>query len=104
MRLLHGIGCDAISRRIKHLTDRLIEGMRSKGYIVVSPRTGEQWSGIVCFTSSKHDHNAIARSMRKDHRTEIAVREGRLRVSPHFYNTDAQIDRLIDHLPGHGGS
>jgi selenocysteine lyase/cysteine desulfurase len=101
MRLLHGIGVDAISRRIKHLTDRLIEGVRAKGYKVLSPRGGERWSGIVCFTSPTHDHNAIARAMRKDHRTEIVVREGRLRVSPHFYNTDQQIERLVERLPGH---
>ena len=36
-----------------------------------------------------------------EHKTEIAVREGRLRASPHFYNTEEQIDRLIAALPGH---
>ncbi len=29
----------------------------------------------------------------------VALRQGRLRASPHFYNTEAQIDRLIDALP-----
>jgi selenocysteine lyase/cysteine desulfurase len=65
------------------------------------PRTGDRWSGIVTFTSAVHDHEQIVRVLRKQHRTEIALREGRLRVSPHFYNTIEQIDRLIDHLPGH---
>ena len=101
MKFLHGFGADAISQRINHLTDRLIAGLRDKGYTVISPRREKHWSGIVCFTSPKHDHKAIATQMRKDHRTEIVVREGRLRVSPHFYNTDEQIDRLIEHLPGH---
>jgi selenocysteine lyase/cysteine desulfurase len=102
MRLLHGLGADAVSRRIKHLTDRLIAGLSGKGYQIISPRGGQQWSGIVCFTSPTHDHNAIARTLRKDHQTEIVVREGRLRASPHFYNTDEQIDRLIERLPpGH---
>jgi len=55
----------------------------------------------VSFTSSAHDPQAIVRKLRKEHHTEIVVREGRLRASPHFYNTEAQIDRLIDLLPAH---
>ena len=101
MEFLHSLGADAISQRIKHLTDRLIEGVRDKGYSVISLRRENQWSGIVCFTSPNHDHSAIVRALRKDHNTEIVVREGRLRVSPHFYNTDEQIDRLVDQLPSH---
>jgi selenocysteine lyase/cysteine desulfurase len=35
----------------------------------------------------------------RENRIEIALREGRLRASPHFYNTEAQMDRLIDAMP-----
>lgn len=99
--LLNSIGPAAISTRIQHLTDHLIAGLRTKGYQIVCPRTDDAWSGIVSFTSAAHDHTAIAKMLKKNHRTEIAVREGRLRVSPHFYNTEEQINRLIDHLPAH---
>jgi selenocysteine lyase/cysteine desulfurase len=37
--------------------------------------------------------------LRAEHKTEIALREGRLRVSAHFYNTEAQIDNLLSLLP-----
>ena len=101
MELLNSLGVDAISARIRHVTDRLIEGVQRKGYTVISPRDGQQWSGIVSFTSPAHDHAAIARTLRAEHKTEVVVREGRLRASPHFYNTDDQIDRLTGHLPAH---
>jgi selenocysteine lyase/cysteine desulfurase len=101
MELLHGLGSGAVSQRIKHLTDRLIAGVRGKGYQVVSPRDAEQWSGIVSFASKAHDHDAITKMLRKDHKTELMVRGGRLRCAPHFYNTDEQIDRLIERLPAH---
>jgi cysteine desulfurase / selenocysteine lyase len=39
--------------------------------------------------------------LRKQHQVEIAMREGRLRASPHFYNTEEQIERLVEVLPGH---
>ena len=101
LELLESIGLANIASRIKHLTDRLISGLIGKGYLVVSPRQGEQWSGIVSFASLKHRHEDIFRTLRREHHTEIALREGRLRASPHFYNTDEQIDRLIDVLPAH---
>ena len=101
LELLHSVGIDAIAARVKLLGERLIDGLRIKGYSVISPRGGEQWSGIVSFTSPSRDHAAIMRDLRKNHKTEIALREGRLRASPHFYNTEEQIDRLIEHLPGH---
>src|SRR5256885_17221459 len=99
--LFSRVGIDAITSRTKFLTDRLIEGLQGKGYSIISPRTADQWSGIVSSTSPAHDHEAIIRTLRKDHHTEIAFREGRLRASPHFYNTEQQIDRLVERLPAH---
>jgi selenocysteine lyase/cysteine desulfurase len=101
MELLSGLGAESISARTKTVTDRLIAGLERKGYVIVSPRDGQQWSGIVSFASPVHDPVAIAKTLRAEGRTEIVVREGRLRASPHFYNSDEQIDRLIEHLPGH---
>jgi selenocysteine lyase/cysteine desulfurase len=101
IELLLSVGISAIADRIKHLTDYLIAGLQSKGYTIISPRAGDQWSGIVGFTTSRHDQNQIWRVLRQNHKTEIAVREGRLRCSPHFYNTEEQLDRLILDLPGH---
>lgn len=99
--LLASVGAVAISQRLKHLTDRLIMGLMAAGYQIISPRADDQWSGIVSFTSSRHNHEQIVVALRKQQKFEIALREGRLRVSPHFYNTDEQIDHLIAALPAH---
>jgi selenocysteine lyase/cysteine desulfurase len=99
--LFERAGGDAVSARIKLLTDRLVAGLRSRGYQVASPRGGDQWSGIVSFSSPLHDPAAVARTLRKEQRTEVVVREGRLRASPHFYQTGDHIDRLVEHLPAH---
>lgn len=101
VELLHDIGVAAISQRLRHLTDHLIARLSEKGYQILSPRTGEQWSGIVSFTTPTHDQKQIVTMLRKEHHIEIALREGRLRCSPHFYNTEEQLDRLVERLPGH---
>jgi selenocysteine lyase/cysteine desulfurase len=99
LQLIKSVGISNIFDRLKVLTDRLIDGLTSKGYPVISSRRFGQWSGIVSFTSPKQKPEEIWLKLRKEHQTEIAVREGRLRVSPHFYNTEAQIDRLIGLFP-----
>ena len=103
LELLQSVGIDAIASRVKVLTDRLAEQLPRLGYQVISPakRSGESWSGIVSFVSPKHDHKRIAEMLRAEKKIEIACRENRLRASPHFYTTEAQIDQLVEALPGH---
>jgi selenocysteine lyase/cysteine desulfurase len=101
LEMLKELGIHAVAERIKHLTDHLIARLQFKGYTILSPRAADAWSGIVSFASPTHSHDSIVTHLRKQHRIEIALREKRLRVSPHFYNTDAQIDRLVEALPGH---
>src|SRR4029079_14441269 len=90
--MLLALGTENVANRLHHLGERLRMGLEWKGHQIVSTRAVGRWSGITSFVSRFHDHDQIVRTMRKDHKIEIAVREGRLRVSPHFYNTDAQID------------
>lgn len=100
LELLAGVGIANIAERIRLLGDRLIEGLESRGFHIVSPRDDQQWSGIVSFVWPKapDEHRRIVQVLRKEKHIEIALREGRLRASPHFYNTEQQINRLIDAL------
>jgi cysteine desulfurase/selenocysteine lyase len=99
VELLTEVGVDAVANRLKDLTDHFINRVSQRGYQVLSPRKHEQWSGGVAFTSPHHELQPIVTALRKEHRIEIALREGRLRCSPHFYNTEAQLDRLAALLP-----
>ena len=101
IELLLDVGLDAVWTRIEALTARLCRGVDEKGYEVVSPRTHEaERSGIVIFRA-RPDAPPPERIV-ADLRALgiiIVVREGRLRASPHFYNTDEQVDRLVEALP-----
>jgi selenocysteine lyase/cysteine desulfurase len=99
IKLLQEIGIANIQVRVKELTDRLADGVQSKGWSVQSPRTPSEWSGIVLFGSQKHDVVALKRHLREEFRIIVAHRMGGLRASPHVYNSEDEIDQLVDALP-----
>lgn len=99
--LLGEIGIDRIAGRLLDLTDLLVEGVRAKGYHVVSSRKRSEASGIVAFASDVHDHKRIQEHLQSEHRVVIAVRGKRLRASPHVYNSEREIRQLVELLPGH---
>lgn len=101
IRLFLDVGVSQVQVRVKHLTDMLVEGVRSKGWKLHSPRTAAEWSGIVAFSSDKHDTDAIRKHLRNEFKIIVANRLGRLRASPHFYNTPDEMQQLIDALPAH---
>jgi cysteine desulfurase/selenocysteine lyase len=90
-----------VEARILGLTDYAITGLNRLGYPVVSPRrTGEQ-SGIVCFQPPP-EHGALTAPQIVEQLAERAIyaaeRSGVVRISPHFYNTPAEIDTLLNVL------
>ena len=95
------VGVDVIWARVDALNTRLCEGLADKGYRVFTPRrdAGER-SGIVVFEAAEGGPSAAEIVKRlAEKKIAVALREGRLRVSPHFYNSRAQIDALVAALP-----
>lgn len=99
LELLLEAGIDQVQFRVKHLTDTLVAGLRRRGWKVHSPRTASEWSGIVSFSSDKHDVDALRKHLRGEFKIVLANRLGRLRSSPHFYNTEDEIQQVVDALP-----
>ncbi|MCS7033801.1 MAG: aminotransferase class V-fold PLP-dependent enzyme [Phycisphaerae bacterium] len=100
IQMLLSAGIARVEARIGQLTSHLVDGLRARGYRICSPREGLMWSGIVSFLPpGEVDPAATARRLREQHRIELVVREGRLRASPHFYNTIDEMDQLIEALP-----
>ena len=109
--LLLDVGIDTVWSRVEALTQRFAEGAREKGYRIHSPREhADERSGIVIFEPPSPppapEANKAAVNIKRmvadleKQNIIIVVRGGRLRMSPHFYNTDEQVDRLVAALPG----
>lgn len=92
----------AIAQRVHQLTCRLTDRLNAKGYRVFSPRkTMAECSGIVSFlppVALETPLPTIVGNLQQQ-KIILAIRHGRLRASPHFYNTLDQMDRLVDSLP-----
>jgi selenocysteine lyase/cysteine desulfurase len=99
LSLLMELGIDNIAASIIDFTDRACERLRDIGATIVSDRRsdhrgGEQRSGIVAFELPGRDQMALKRhAMRQE--VVFGVRAGRLRISPHAYNNEEDLERLI---------
>ena len=99
LRLFNRLGIASIERRILALTDYLCEQLEAHGYRVFSPRGDREKSGIVSFYPKRRKAEAVWASLLK-RGFVTSARKGRIRISPHFYNTFEEIDRLLHALSG----
>lgn len=97
LELLLDVGIERIEAQIMALTDRLLEQLHAEGYPIVTPHACRaERSGIVSFVP-KEEPEALARRL-KAAGIVVSARGPCIRVSPHFYNTAGEIDRLMDEL------
>jgi len=92
------VGVERIGPAVLKLTDRLAEGAASKGYEVMGPRTPETSSGIVSVRREGISSQMIVRGL-KDKGIIAAPRQGWVRMSPHFYISPGEIERVVESLP-----
>jgi len=97
LELLLRIGLPEVSARVLELTDYLCEGARRRGLEVFSSRAPGEQSGIVSLSLPGRDVGAVVRRC-KEQGVVVNQRAGRLRVSPHCYNTAAELDQLVEVL------
>jgi selenocysteine lyase/cysteine desulfurase len=95
---LGSLGWEAIFRQVAQLSSRLSERLLEQGFEVLTPRAAA--AGIVsirCQDSRERVDRLAEQSIFVEDRDSI------LRVSPHFYNTEAEVERLVAALASHSG-
>jgi selenocysteine lyase/cysteine desulfurase len=97
--LLYEIGLDVVQNRIHALAGRLVSGIAAiPALSLVTPSSDSRRAGIVSFNVKDVD----ATSARLNHaRVSHSVRGGGvIRFSPHVYNTEQEVDRVLALLDG----
>jgi len=95
LELLLDAGIAEVERRVLGLTDYLCDRAAARGWQVFSSRAPAEKSGIV---SLLHPTLPAAEVMNRCRAAGVIVnnRANRVRVSPHAYNTEDEIDRFLD--------
>jgi selenocysteine lyase/cysteine desulfurase len=99
MEVLLDTGVDAIWRHVQALGDRLCEGLAGIGASVLSDRSAGGRSGIVTFAVEGADPAALNDAL-GERGIVCSPRGGGIRVSPHGYNDQEEIDRLVEAVAG----
>lgn len=94
--LLLEVGPDRVEDRLFELTDRLATGLRARGAQIVSPWGAGERSGIVVFRLGNDPQRLCTELINQGF--IVRVRNGGIRVAPHFYNNEGDIDRLLSAL------
>lgn len=87
---------DAAACRVWKLGDTMTGRLEERGFRLYSSRRPGERSGIFSFVTPGNPAQTAARLRRSG--IEVAVRSGRLRISPHFYNNEEDVDRLLSAL------
>ncbi|MFH1852648.1 MAG: aminotransferase class V-fold PLP-dependent enzyme [Candidatus Neomarinimicrobiota bacterium] len=98
--LLLEAGQPAIENRIIELTDYLVHQLLTRNYRIVSDRCDGVKSGILITSNHNPERNQQIFEYLHKKDIHISLRNGNLRVSPHFYNTEAELDKLVE-VVGH---
>jgi cysteine desulfurase/selenocysteine lyase len=98
LNLLTKTGVHATAAYLEQLTDHLCDRLRNSNYDIVSSRLPGEKSQIVCIRHLGDLTPLVLYSHLKKRRIVTAPRGDRLRISPHFYNTIAEIDELVETL------
>lgn len=94
-KILLNYGIENVEKRILKLTDQLIEAVKNIGLKLQTPEEPQYRSGIVNFKVDQ-PQEIVEKLYSKG--IIVSARAHGIRVSPHFYNTETEIDKLIEEI------
>ena len=94
IKLLLEAGIPEIAERVLALTDHACEKMTRAGWTVFSSRERGEQSGIVSLVKAGVSPIEVKKRC-EEAGIIVNVRAGRLRISPHAYNTYEELDRFV---------
>ena len=98
LRLLAGVGLDVIQAHVQALAGHFIEGARRRGLALLTPEEPADRGPLVMVRST--DAPKLIETLAREG-ILCSTRDGSLRVSLHYYNTEADVDMVLAALDRH---
>lgn len=98
LKTIMSFGIGRNEAQILSLTGQLADGLRSRGYAIISPMGEDERSGILIFTAKDKEENKQIVKRLNEAGVMVMERGGGIRVAPHFFNTTEDIRRLVAEL------
>ena len=95
LELIAGLGLEKIQRHIERLLDPLWEYLKHSRYKLLSSTDVEHRSGIISFTGKYPAKLYLILNQRNIY---PSLRRAGIRISAHFFNTEEDIQRLMEAL------
>lgn len=93
--LFASFGVAAIAAHDQALVGRLLAGLDELPYRLISPRRGPQRSALVLFSHQDAQRNQRIFAALAGAGIDAALRNDKLRISPHLYNSEGDIDAAL---------
>jgi cysteine desulfurase/selenocysteine lyase len=94
LSLFHEVEVENIEARIMRLGDKILAELNKRNFKVLNSVIPEERSGIISF-SGDMDLKKLSGFM-AENQVSFTARDGMVRLSPHFYNSENEIDRFFD--------
>ncbi len=94
LEFIERIGVDTIYAHCSRLLERLGEGLIKRGY-TLAVNDPSRRSTILCFRGASPEATAALYRELKSRQIAVSLRHDMIRVSPHLYNDESDIDRLL---------
>ena len=89
------MGPELVAAHNRKLIELMFERLPKDRFVLASPADAAKRGPYGCFAARSPEKTAEVYKRLREENVIVSLREGNIRVSPHLFNTERDIDRLI---------